>query len=216
MPPAEPETLEPTAPSEVALLACHDCDALFECSAIEPGESVVCPHCLSRLDGRRINSVHRSAAFAAGAALLFVVANLFPFMTLEIADRHSEIVLAGSVSALRSHGSPWLAAAVAVFIVGAPSLMLAGMLYILLPLLGKRRWPGAIPICRWVYGTDPWNMIEVFLIGVLVSMLKLGDIAEVTLGTSFWALAGTIVCLAASLSSIDRRELWERLEEAGE
>jgi paraquat-inducible protein A len=216
MPHAKSDTLTPTAQSEVTLLSCHDCDALFECRPIDPGESIVCPHCQSRLDTRKINSVHRSAAFALGAALLFVVANLFPFMTLEVGDRHSEIVLAGSVSALRAHGSPWLAAAVSVFIIGAPSLMLAGMLYILLPLLGGRRWPGAIPICRWVYGTDPWNMIEIFLIGVLVSLLKLGDIAEVTLGTSFWALAGTIVCMTASLSSIDRRELWHRLEEAGE
>ena len=79
-------------------------------------------------------------------------------------------------------------------------------------LIRGRRLPGAIRVCRWVYGTDTWNMIEVFLLGVLVSLLKLGDIATVTLGVSFWAFAGLIICLAASVSSIDRRDLWDRLE----
>ncbi len=86
------------------------------------------------------------------------------------------------------------------------------MLYVLLPLLRGRVLPGALVVCRWVYGTDPWNMIEVFLIGVLVSLMKLGSIATVTLGVAFWAFAGLIVCLTAALSAIDRRDLWERLE----
>ncbi|MEO8353256.1 MAG: paraquat-inducible protein A [Chthoniobacteraceae bacterium] len=196
-------------------LACHDCDALFDCRPLEEGETVICPRCQAKLHSCRKNSVQRSTALGMSAAVLFIVANLYPFLTLEVGGQLSEITLSESVSKLNAHGSPWLAAGVAIFIIGAPSLMLAGMLFLLLPLLSGRRLPGALTICRWVYGTDPWNMIEVFLIGVLVSLLKLGDIAKVTLGTSFWAFAGVIICLTASLGSIDRRELWDRLEVAG-
>lgn len=144
--------------------------------------------------------------------MLFFVANFFPFIELKAGGQGTQIVLAQSVSELQAHGSPWLAAAVAVFILGAPAIALGGMLYVLLPLLAGRLLPGAIGVCRWVYGVDPWNMIEVFLISVLVSLLKLGDIATVKLGVAFWAFAGLIVCLTASLSVIDRRDLWERLE----
>ncbi len=203
----------PLSPSQ--LLACHDCDALFECRPLEEGETVICPRCQAKLHSCRKNSVHRSTALAISASVLFIVANLYPFLTLEVSGQLSEISLSQSVSELEARGSPWLAAGVAIFIIGSPSLMLLGMLYLLLPLLSGRRLPGALAICRWVYGTDPWNMIEVFLIGVLVSLLKLGDIAKVSLGTSFWAFAGVIVCLTASLGSIDRRELWDRLEVAG-
>lgn len=194
------------------LVACHDCDALFQTRELQQGESVVCPHCAAKLHTHRPNAVHRAAAFGVSAASFFLVANIFPFIELKAGGQVSRIVLAQSVSALGSHGSPWLAAAVAIFILGAPLLMITGMLYLLLPLLRGRRLPGAIRVCRWVYGTDTWNMIEVFLLGVLVSLLKLGDIATVTLGVSFWAFAGLIVCLAASVSAIDRRDLWERLE----
>ncbi len=209
-PPASSASKSPAR--DRALIACHDCDALFQTPEPEVGESVVCPHCAAKLFSHRPNAVHRAAALAVSAATFFVVANIFPFIELEAGGQVSRIVLSQSVSALQSHGSPWLAAAVGIFILGAPLLMITGMLYLLLPLVHGRRFPGAIRVCRWVYGTDTWNMIEVFLLGVLVSLLKLGDIATVTLGVSFWAFAGLIVCLAGSVSAIDRYELWNRLE----
>lgn len=208
-------TASPSLPSpDPELLACHDCDALFRTRELEPGESVVCPHCAAKLHTHLPNSVHRAAALAVSAGTFFFVANVFPFIELKAGGQVSRIVLAQSVSALEAHGSPWLAAAVAVFILGAPALMIGGMLYLLMPLIHGRRLPGAIRVCRWVYGTDTWNMIEVFLIGVLVSLLKLGDIATVTLGVSFWAFTGLIVCLTASVAAIDKHELWNRLEAA--
>jgi len=41
-------------------------------------------------------------------------------------------------------------------------------------------------------------------------------LADVSLGVAFWALAGVMVCLAAAIGGIDRRELWDRLEVAAE
>ncbi|MEO6786694.1 MAG: paraquat-inducible protein A [Chthoniobacteraceae bacterium] len=158
--------------------------------------------------------MHRAAALAVSAAIFFIVANMYPFVALKAGGEVSSIVLAQSVSALKANGSPWLAGAVAVFILGAPLLMISGMLYLLLPLLRGRRLPGATRVCRAVYGSDIWNMIEVFLLGVLVSLIKLSDIATVTLGVSFWAFVGLIVCLAASVAAIEPRDLWDRLEEA--
>lgn len=196
------------------LIACHDCDALFQVRELHPGESVVCPHCAAALAMHRPNAVHRAAAFALSAAVFFFVANFFPFIELKAGGKVSSVALWQSVSTLASHDSPWLATAVAVFILGAPLVMICGMLYLLLPLLGHRRLPAAAWVCRGVYGTDTWNMIEVFLVGVLVSLLKLNDIATVTLGISFWAFVGLIICLAASVSAIERRELWHRLEAA--
>lgn len=195
-------------------MTCHDCDSLFDSPELHEGESALCPHCGAGLNQHRKNPVHRASALAVSALIFFVVANSFPFIELKAGGQVSRIILAESVVALKEHGSPWLGAAVAVFILGAPLIMISGFLYLLIPLNFGRRLPGAIHVCRLVYGTDAWNMIEVFLIGVLVSLLKLGDIATVTLGISFWAFAGLIVCLPASLSAIEVRTLWDSMEEA--
>lgn len=195
-------------------LACPDCDALFDAPEVNEGEEVLCTRCGAKLFHFRRNSVQRSAALTIAAAILFVVSNMFPFMTLRAGFRESAMLLSQSVSGLEEQGYPYLGSAVAIFTLIAPTLVIVGLIYLLLPLLARRRLPGAIPLCRWVYRARKWNMIEVFLLGALVSLLKLGKLATLTLGTSFWAFVGLIICLTAALNSMDYRELWTRLENA--
>lgn len=195
-------------------LACHECDVLFGAPVVHQGERIVCPRCAALLFSYRRNSVARAAAFTLAAAPLFVIANCFPFLTLRVDFRESQMLLWQSVSGLGGQGYPYLAAAVAVFTIAAPALVICGFLYLLFSIMAERRLPGDIPLCRWVYRARKWNMIEVFLLGVLVSLLKLGKLASLTLGLSFWAFVGLIICLTAALASIDAREIWTRLEQA--
>jgi paraquat-inducible protein A len=198
----------------VQRIACPDCDALIDAPALHPGEKVVCPRCLALLFSFEKNSIDRTAAFAIAAAVLFVVSNLFPFLTLKAGFRASEMQLWQSVSGLVEQGYPSLAVAVAIFILGAPALVICGLLYLVLPLLSGRRLPGAIPLGRWVHRARRWNMVEVYLVSVIVSLLKLGKLATLTLGTSFWSFVALIVCLTAAIASIHPRELWARIAEA--
>src|ERR1700730_16788875 len=101
-----------------------------------------------------------------------------------------------------------------VFTLAAPTLLIAALLYVLVPLLRRRRLPWALPCCRVIREARRWSMVEVFLLGVVVSLLKLGTVAKLTLGTSFWAFVGLMVCLVAALTVIDFAELWEQLEAA--
>ena len=195
-------------------IGCHDCDALFTAPTLQEGERIICPRCGAHLLSVRRNSVQRATAFALAAAVFFVAANAFPFLTLKADYRESDMVLAQSVSGLESAGYPPLASAVAIFTLVAPTLVIGGLLYLLLPLLSGRRLPGAALLCRAVHDARHWNMVEVYLLGVLVSLLKLGSLAKLTLGTSFWAFVGLIICLTAALACIDHRELWARLEMA--
>jgi paraquat-inducible protein A len=195
-------------------LACPDCDALFTAPDLRAGEQIVCPRCGANLLSIHPNAVHRATAFVISAGFFFVLANLFPFLTLQQDYRDSGMRLAGSVSGLENQGDPLLAALVALVTLAAPAVLIGALLYVLVPLLRGRRLPGARLVCRAIHEAQRWNMVEVFLLGVLVSLLKLGAVARLTLGTSFWAFVGLIVCLAAALTVIDRRELWARLEEA--
>jgi paraquat-inducible protein A len=195
-------------------LACPDCDALFAPAEVREGERVICPQCDARLYSRRPNFVHRAAALVSSAGFFLILANAFPFLTLQADYRESNMVLAGSVSGLEAQGFPILAAMVALFTLAAPSLLIATLLYVLVPLLRGRRLPWALHLCRAIHEARRWNMVEVFLLGVLVSLLKLGKLATLTLGTSFWAFAGVIVCLTGALATIDHAELWDELEAA--
>ncbi len=194
-------------------IACPDCDAVYDAPTLKEGEQVLCAQCRASLFHYHRNSLHRAAALTIAAAFLFLVANCFPFMTLRAGYRESQMLLSQSVSGLEEQDSPFLGVAVGIFTLAAPTLVIGGLAYLLLGLIAGRRLPGAIPLCRWVYRARRWNMTEVFLLGALVSLLKLGKLATLTLGISFWAFVGLIICLTAALSSIDYRELWTRLEE---
>lgn len=195
------------------LLACPDCDALFTVPPVRERERVVCPQCGAELLSRQPNAVHRATAFTVSAAFFFLVANLFPFLTLQSEYRASNMRLVGSVSGLENQGDPLLAALVGLFTLVAPALLISALLYVLVPMLRGGRLPGAVLVCRAIHETGRWNMVEVFLLGVIVSLLKLGSLATLTLGISFWAFVGLILCLASAVTVIDRQELWMRLEE---
>lgn len=181
---------------------------------LREGEKAICPRCVGVIVSRGRNSLQRTAAFAMASAVLFVVANSFPFLTMRAGFRESQMLLWQSATGLSAEGYPSLAAAVSIFIIVAPALLIGGLLYVVMPLLWGRRLPGAIPLCRWVFRARRWDMTEVFLLGVLVSLLKLGNLATLTLGTSFWAFVALIICLTAALTSLHPRELWGRIEEA--
>jgi len=194
------------------LIACPDCDALFSAPVLKNAQRIDCPHCQHRISEKKAGTLQRSAAFASAAAVLFVVAHFFPFLSIEVGSRGNQTALFGSVWALYTNGSPGLACMVAIFIIAAPAAAIIGILYVLLPLLMGRKVIGATTVCRLVFDTLPWNMIEVFMLGILVSLLKLAKLATVHLGISFWAFAVLILCVTASFSAVDRLDLWRRLE----
>lgn len=57
-------------------------------------------------------------------------------------------------------------------------------------------------------------MVEVFFLGTMVSLLKLMKLADVSMGFGFWSMIALMLSLAASVSGIDRIELWDRIEVA--
>ncbi len=195
------------------LHACHQCDALHTVPALAEGERALCSRCGAKLTEHRVRGLQRGAGFAIGAAVLFAIANLFPFVVVEVAGRRNSVDLVGSVGALYETGSPWLGAAVAIFIIGAPGLIVAGLLYLYLPLLRGRVLAGSKLACRWVYGSGHWSMVEVFLLGTLISLIKLAGMATIQLGVAFWAFAALMVCLIAGAAAVDRLRLWELIDD---
>jgi paraquat-inducible protein A len=55
-------------------------------------------------------------------------------------------------------------------------------------------------------------MVEVFIIGVIVSLVKIGHMAHVILGASFWSYVGFAICFTAALSGLDRLSVWREIE----
>lgn len=197
-------------------VACHFCDTLHEAVAVPEGAAARCKRCGVVLYQNRPASLVRVTAFSLTALVLMGIVNLFPFLTMEANGMRTELSLFRASRELIREGSTAIGWCVAIFTLIAPLVMAGGMLYVCGPLLRGRAAPGARHVARWLGRTEPWNMIEVFLLGVLVSLMKLGKMAELYFGVGFWAFAALMVCMAAAVAGIDRNELWDRLEVAEE
>ena len=76
----------------------------------------------------------------------------------------------------------------------------------------RRFAPWLVAAGRLLFVLNPWSMVEVFIIGVLVSLVKIGAMANVVLGVSFWAYLGFAICFTATFSSLDRLRMWREIE----
>ena len=105
---------------------------------------------------------------------------------------------------LWKNGMPELALIVAAFIIVIPAVVLTLVLVLATWLLRNRPVRGLSLLGRIVFTLQNWSMVEVFFVGVLVSLVKIAKMATIVLGTSFWAYAAFCVVFTLALTNLDR------------
>jgi paraquat-inducible protein A len=196
------------------LLACHECDLLQREIALAPGGTARCPRCGAVLYRNTPDGLDRTLAYALAAAALFVVANAFPIVGLEAQGFRSSTTLLGTVQALHKDEMTSVAALVFVTTILMPALNIGALLYMLLPLKLGRVPLGLPAVFRLVDAVRPWGMVEVFMLGTLVSLTKLAHLAHVEPGIALWSFGVLMFLVAAAAASFDAHALWARVEAA--
>jgi paraquat-inducible protein A len=194
-------------------IACHECDLLYELPPLTEGSVAKCSRCGAVLQRHKRDSLNRTLAWTIAGLILFVVANAFPFLDLKKGDLVRQTTLITGVMELYQQGMRSVAVLVFLTSILFPAVQLAGLLYLLLPLKVKLLpwWKPAV-VFRFIQRIHPWAMMEVFMVGILVSMVKLGKLAKVVPGIAIYSFAILIFVLAAAASSMDPHLIWDRLE----
>ena len=195
-----------------SLIACHECDLLQREIILPPDGIACCRRCGALLYRNTPDSLDRTLAYSLGAAVLFITANLFPIVGLEAQGNRTSTTLFGTVRTLHDQDMTSVAVLVFVTAILMPALEIGAMLYMLAPL--KLGWvPSGLPATfRLVQTVRPWGMVEVFMLGTLVSLAKLAHIASVVPGIALGSFALLMFLLAAAAASFDPRDVWTRME----
>lgn len=194
------------------LIVCHDCDLLQREIPLKPGCAASCSRCGALLYRNATDSIGRTLACTLASAVLFVIANLFPIFAIEVQKSRSEINLLGAVSSLWDQQMQFISMIVLITTILIPSLELVAMIYLLLPLEFHHAPPGSRIIMRALRVVAPWSMLEVLMLGVLVSLVKLTNSFKVIPGVALWSFGALTLLLAAAASSFSAREVWSRLD----
>lgn len=193
------------------LFVCHECDALQRVPAVEPGHDAICSRCKSRLFRNPRGGIDKPLALIIAAIILFLIANIYPIMTLTITGVNLTGTITDTAWVFVQKGSPEIAAIVWLPSVLFPGFTIAGLFYVLFSIRFQMNLPHTRTILRWITHLLPWGMMDVFLLGILVALVKLVALADVLLGIGFYAFLGLIFIYAATIASLEPHTLWESL-----
>jgi paraquat-inducible protein A len=177
------------------------------------GTAAECFRCGAFLGVRRSSaSLHITAALSLAALVLYVPANIYPILRMEFYGAHSDNTIWDGVVSLAQHNQ-WVVAAI-VFLASmvVPLVKLAGLFFLVGSSLlrwGRRlRW--RTDLYKFIDAVGPWAMLDVFLLAVLVSLVKLGQLATVVPGPGLFAFSGVVVLTMLASAAFDPKMIWQR------
>jgi len=194
------------------LIACHECDLLHRMVEVPAGAAVRCRRCDALLRHPKVNSLERTLALAVAGLVLILLANTFPFLDFEIQGRVQRTLLVSGILELFRQEMHTLALLVMFTTIVAPLAHLLGLLYVLVPLVVGLRLPGRFRVFRLMRRFQPWSMMEVFMLGVLVTIVKLAKMAQIVPGPAVYCFMALILVLASCTATLDPHQVWERWE----
>jgi paraquat-inducible protein A len=197
------------------LRECPGCGLLQMVPALDPGTSAYCARCPTILRRASAHRLEHVIALAVAALTLLVVMCSSALMSVETAGiRHIADLFSGPEELVRQNMAP-LALVVLFVTVLAPLARLAGTLYVLVRAHERLPPRHLSRVFALAERLRPWSMIEVFVLGVFVAYVKLGDLVTIGLRTGVYALLALTIVLVWLDSALDREAVWERLDHGG-
>ena len=193
------------------VIACHDCGQLVQIPKMPDKTIARCFRCNARLLGNNPETIDRTLALAVTSLILFVAANMYPLLSMQIEGFVQETNLITGIVKLYLQGMPEIAVLVLLTTLILPLFQILGLIYIYLPMkLGYIPWKTA-QVFRAIRHLQPWGMMEVYMLGILISMIKLAKMATIIPGIASGAFIVLICVLTATLSGLNPEDIWKRL-----
>lgn len=192
-------------------LVCHDCGAVQQDLPVARREKLVCARCGCSLRTARGPWLESALALSLSALVLFVACNLLTFVTVEIAGQsHSATLLSGAMALIER--DRWLLSGLVLTTTFLyPLFEICALLYVLVPFFLNRRVAAQGAVFRYLVKAQPWSMLDVFFLGALVTIIKMGDLAEVTIGAGGILFFALVVVVQMAYWRIDKKNVWNWL-----
>ena len=179
---------------------------------LKTGEKAVCPRCEHTLVRRQSNPAERSLALAVATLITLALSVAFPFLSFNISGIGNRIELTETASTLISLHQPLVALCVLLTVIILPTVYLMSLAWICIGIIRGQQLPRSRQIARTLGYITPWMMADVFVIGALVSLIKIIGMADIELGMSFWTFCAYALLLLLTTQSVDRDWLWFYLD----
>ena len=193
-------------------IACDQCDALFDKPTLVAGESAKCTRCGNTIFESKVDWVNRSFHWSLAGLLLLIPAITLPIMGVTLAGQYHHASLFDCILILLERKFFLIATLVFLFAVAIPTVRLLGTCYLTYCFKFKRLKPNLLNYFRAFHHLDHWAMLNVFMLGIVVSMYKLIDDTELSVNMGLLSFILWLICSTMSAASLDYHAIWDTLE----
>lgn len=196
---------------ELGMAGCHTCG-----KAVHVGKRghVECPRCGSEVHFRKPDSVNRAWAFLIAAFIMYIPANTEPMMrTTSLGSESADTIMSGVIYFL-SHGDWHLALVIFAASVMLPLLKIIAIGYILISIQrgSTRRKMEKTRLYRIAEILGKWSMLDIFVVGLMVMLVQLGQLTTIDPGPACIAFALVVILTMFAEEALDPKLIWDQQE----
>ena len=206
-----------TTALQAGLISCHFCHTLSEVPESHDAKKSVlhCPCCQSQIHSRIPDSLNKTLALLIAAIILYIPANMLPIMTVTFwGDGQPDTIMSGVIHLMDSGMWP-LALLIFIASIFIPILKLIILMGLMLSIKLKMRWnpKDRTQLYRITEFVGRWSMVDVFVIGILVTLVQFGNTANVSPGIGALSFAAVVILTMFAAHTFDPRIIWDTANE---
>lgn len=164
------------------VIACPECDLLMTNYELKADIHINCSRCGARLNTYCHNMPTKALALVLTALILFIPASFLPILKIDILGLSRESSVWDSVLGLYHSNMEVISVLVLSCGLVIPLCKLICQLYVLLAIKFNKTKHIACDLFKTYHELKEWGMLEIYLLGILVSIVKLHGMAELHIG----------------------------------
>lgn len=191
--------------------SCEECDTLYHKVPLAKGEKAYCICCGAEIytDIKPFNTM---LALVSTALIIFIVANSFPIIKIEVQGNAIQTTLLGAAWTMFHIDRAIVGIILIATTFVIPLINLILLMYVFSNVGWLKRRPFFMVFAlRTLYLFRVWGMVEVFLIGVLVTLVKLVNMVIVIPEVALWAF-GLLSLFMVYLNAIKVQDTWDAID----
>ena len=194
------------------ITACEECDFVNSIPPLRRGERFRCQRCAHVLVNVHKHVSVRIMGSGLSALLMLAMSLSFPFLGFSSNGIERTVSLFDTLSVLLSQGYLVLSILLSLALFVFPVVYLLAILFLVWSFQHQYVLKFVQRYCvRWLLVIEPWLMVDVFLVGILVALVKMSSLADISLELSFWAFCGYVILLLKTMVLVDKRWLWNKV-----
>lgn len=189
----------------------------LHCHHLSPHTLENCPFCYEEVHQRKQNSIARTWALSIAALLFYIPANIYPIMKVVSVRTYENNTIIDGIFYFYKHNEFFVGTVIFIASIFVPIYKLVVLFFLLYSVRSGSRWRLAEKsrLYKMIHRIGKWSMLDIFVIGLMISLVQFGQFAVITTGAAASSFAFMVILTIFATESFDIRLLWDEKDKNG-